>query len=256
MAHPVGPEYDKMKVRCNLPYVCGMCFASLPVPIPVRGGAHCRSSSGEHAETSGRHQYSYNAGASSERRKATIEHVFGGESNEHNKGSSAAPPWHMGWQMNERNLVWSNDLKLRLLQRNVAQELGLSDEEAQQRIVDVTALLPGLATRLAAIRAATVVRFCADIKVRRWHPLFCKGFARASSCKPCIIVHLPPVQALADRLIHLKAIFPGADAGQILLQQPAYMLTQDLGAIQQSAERLHQLIPGVNIDRYCPRLLC
>ena len=101
------------------------------------------------------------------RQKATIEHVFGGDTNDHHKGAAASPPWVMGWQMNERNLVWSNDLKLRLLQRNVAQELGLSDEEAQQRIVDVTALLPGLATRLAAIRATTVVRFCADIKVGR-----------------------------------------------------------------------------------------
>ena len=29
------------------------------------------------------------------------------------------------------------------------------------------------------------------------------------------------------------------------------MLSQDLGAIRQSAERLHELIPGVDIDRYC-----
>ena len=58
-------------------------------------------------------------------------------------------------------------------------------------------------------------------------------------------------QALAQRLVELKAIFPGADAGQVLLQQPGYMLSQDLAAIKQSAERLHELIPGVDIDRYC-----
>lgn len=57
-------------------------------------------------------------------------------------------------------------------------------------------------------------------------------------------------QALAQRLVELKAIFPGADAGQVLLQQPGYMLSQDLGVIRQSAERLHELIPGVDIDRY------
>ena len=26
-----------------------------------------------------------------------------------------ARPWQLGWQMNERNLVWSDDLKLRLI---------------------------------------------------------------------------------------------------------------------------------------------
>jgi hypothetical protein len=46
--------------------------------------------------------------------KATIEDVFrldsGGE-----PISGGKAPWKMGWQTNERNIVWNNDLKMRLL---------------------------------------------------------------------------------------------------------------------------------------------
>lgn len=140
--------------------------AALPV-LPGRGQhQQTRSSSHEHAGTSGRDHFTYNSGSSSERQKATIEHVFSPA--DARPGSTRADaPWLLGWQMNERNIVWSNDLMLRLLQRHIAAELEISDQEAQQRIIDVTALLPGLAPRLAAIKAATVVLLCADLEVSK-----------------------------------------------------------------------------------------
>jgi hypothetical protein len=58
--------------------------------------------------------YAYNSGNDKERRKATIEHVYRA-SDGVAKTSSSSAPWSFGWQMNERNLVWNNDLKLRLL---------------------------------------------------------------------------------------------------------------------------------------------
>jgi hypothetical protein len=58
------------------------------------------------------------------------------------------------------------------------------------------------------------------------------------------------MQALATRLIQLKGIFPGGDAGRILLQDPVFMVTRDASMLQQSAERLRQLLPDVDIDRY------
>lgn len=56
-------------------------------------------------------------------------------------------------------------------------------------------------------------------------------------------------QALATRLIQLKSIFPGGDAARILLQSPVFVMTQDAAAIQGSADRLRQLLPGVDVDR-------
>lgn len=55
-------------------------------------------------------QYSYHSGGHF---KATLEDVF--------RNSSTASlirdhaPWNMGWQTNERNIMWNEDLKLRLI---------------------------------------------------------------------------------------------------------------------------------------------
>ena len=73
----------------------------------------CRAHA-DHASTSGRlssDSYSYNSGSPTDRQKATIEHVYEGD--ERRKGPPS--PWTLGWQMNERNLVWNDDLKARLL---------------------------------------------------------------------------------------------------------------------------------------------
>lgn len=59
--------------------------------------------------------YLYNSGSPTERKKATIEHVYQEKGSER-QGTPA--PWNMGWQMNERNLVWNDDLKGRLLKVN------------------------------------------------------------------------------------------------------------------------------------------
>jgi hypothetical protein len=45
--------------------------------------------------------------------KATIEDVFGGA--DASKLAPGSAPWATGWQMNERNLQWNDDLARRLL---------------------------------------------------------------------------------------------------------------------------------------------
>jgi hypothetical protein len=49
------------------------------------------------------------------RQKATIEHVFGRLGGDQADGGGGQQPWDFGWQMSERNLVWSDQLKLRLV---------------------------------------------------------------------------------------------------------------------------------------------
>ncbi len=78
----------------------------------------CRASP-DQASTSGHSHddsYLYNSGSPTERKKATIEHVY-----QEVGGAREGPPspWNMGWQMNERNLVWNDDLKARLLKVSV-----------------------------------------------------------------------------------------------------------------------------------------
>jgi hypothetical protein len=76
--------------------------------------------------------YPYNAGPGERMQKATIEHIFtaagaagadagDGASTSGSSGSgSDSPgrpqaPWSVGWQMSERNMVWNDDLKMRLI---------------------------------------------------------------------------------------------------------------------------------------------
>lgn len=67
-----------------------------------------------HAVAGSAGAYPYND-SDGKRQKATIEHVFVTE------GAAAAveaaqAPWLLGWQMNERNMVWNDQLKLQLIQ--------------------------------------------------------------------------------------------------------------------------------------------
>lgn len=61
--------------------------------------------------------YPYNSG-DSRTQKTTIEHILPGLSaaGQQKIGSGGVQaPWAMGWQMNERNMVWNDELKLRLI---------------------------------------------------------------------------------------------------------------------------------------------
>jgi hypothetical protein len=55
---------------------------------------------------------------------------------------------------------------IHVLQATVSTELGISMEEANQRLLKVIVLLPGLLSRLPSIKAGIVVELCADTKVR------------------------------------------------------------------------------------------
>ena len=114
---------------------------------------------------------------------------------------------------------------------------------ACERVRHLGRHVPGLAPRLAAIKASTLVLLCADIEARLAAACPCMSWNISAAGKHACM------QALATRLIQLKGIFPGGDAGRILLQDPASMMTQDARMLEQSAERLRQLLPDVDIDR-------
>lgn len=74
--------------------------------------------------------YPYNSG-DSRQQKATLEHIFKpqdhGDVDVEAVAEAAAStsgrvqaPWAVGWQMNERNIMWSDELKLRLIKARCA----------------------------------------------------------------------------------------------------------------------------------------
>lgn len=60
--------------------------------------------------------YPYNSG-DDRKQKATIEHIFRPDAAESPVSSTERiqAPWAVGWQVNERNIMWNDDLKLRLI---------------------------------------------------------------------------------------------------------------------------------------------
>jgi hypothetical protein len=78
----------------------------------ARPACPCCRGRPDEASTSDSDSYTTSSGSSAGQRKATIEHVY----RENSSGRTGPPgPWQMGWQMSERNLVWNDDLKVRLL---------------------------------------------------------------------------------------------------------------------------------------------
>lgn len=92
--------------------------------VAARSGTDASTSSPAHQPPA----YPFNSG-DEHRQKATIEHIFGdggggGAGVASTSGSSSpsagtgrrpSAPWALGWQMSERNLVWNDELKLRLI---------------------------------------------------------------------------------------------------------------------------------------------
>ncbi|GMH38654.1 hypothetical protein BSKO_06538 [Bryopsis sp. KO-2023] len=157
--------------------------------------------------------YSYNS--SDGKAKATIEQVYAlqGASTE-----DAKAPWLMGWQMNERNILWSDDLKLRLIKRITANEMGIPEEEFESRMKTLVDLLPGVSSRLA-------------------------------NMPPKLLANLAShVDEIAIKLVHLKEIFPLADVAKMAASQPSLLVSESMKEVQESADRLRELLPNLHVD--------
>lgn len=149
--------------------------------------------------------------------KATIEHIFGSLGDTADVQHEDAP-WSVGWQMNERNLVWTDAMKLRLLKKVAAAELQISEREFEVRLGQLTNLLPDLA----------------DL----WQLASPKLVAR-------LAFH---VQTVGQRLLHLRRIFPACNASMLVSNKLSLLLDDDLAMVQDAAARLRQLLPGLNMD--------
>lgn len=167
--------------------------------------------------------YHYNDG-DGKGRKATIEHIFPAlEGLKEADGERPLSPWQVGWQMNERNLVWDDDLKVRLIKRIASDELGISEEEMDWRLKQLTALLPGLEARLIRAPPKLIARLAAH------------------------------TSEVAGRLLQLKAVFPTANAAAMVNNRLTLLLPDDVPGLERAAERLGELLPGLNLDAFVER---
>jgi len=171
----------------------------------------------------------------SRRQKATLEHVFGrldsGDGSASTRGqgllgddaedaAADGQPWQMGWQMSERNVVWSDQLKLRLVTRIASEQLGVSEGEVTSRLATLATLLPGLESRLAGAPAKLVARLAAS------------------------------PGSVAQRLLRLKAAFPGANAAAMINNRFSLLLDDDMDSVEDAGRRLRGMLPDLNVDKF------
>ncbi|KAK9831855.1 hypothetical protein WJX81_002077 [Elliptochloris bilobata] len=160
--------------------------------------------------------FTYNS--SDGRPKATIEQALSMSSAEHMQRGPARP-WNLGWQMNERNLVWNDDLKLRLIKRVAAEELGCREEDMEERLQSLQALLPDMVGRLPSMKPKLIAQLASN------------------------------PQRLANALVQLKRMFPGANPALLVARRPALALQGDLADVDAAGQQLRDLLPGVDVDR-------
>ncbi|EFJ50641.1 hypothetical protein VOLCADRAFT_120611 [Volvox carteri f. nagariensis] len=131
----------------------------------------------------------------------------------------------VGWQMNERNVYWNDDLKTRLIKRIASDELGISDEDMDERLQQLGALLPGLQSRLAKVS---------------W-----------GSAPPKLVARLAAnTGEVAQRLLRLKITFPQANLSTMVGNRLSLLLDDEMGQVEAAAERLRELLPGIHLDRF------
>eukprot|EP00210_Caulerpa_lentillifera_P000947 g917.t1 len=150
--------------------------------------------------------------------KTTIEDVFRLPKSSPSQSMAVKPPWELSWQMNERNVQWIDDLKIRFIKRIAAHEMKLTDEQFDQKLNLLSNLLPGVNSRIAKMPPKLIAQ---------------------------LIINS---HSLGERLLELKLIFPQADVANLVSSRPTLVLTESLQDIQSAADRLHELLPNSNVD--------
>ena len=135
-------------------------------------------------------------------------------------GDQGGSPWKMGWQMHERNLVWSSELKLRLIKKIASDECGIDEADMDNRLSLLANLLPGLEQKLSSAPPTLVAKLAAD------------------------------PQRVAVRLMKLKEIFPDADLSKMVSGRISLLLDDDLSleAISDAAMTLRETLPSIKTD--------
>lgn len=67
-------------------------------------------------------------------------------------------PWVLGLQTNERSIVWNDELAERLLKNVASRDLGISEEELEERLAEIGALIPDLRSKIPSMKADLLVR--------------------------------------------------------------------------------------------------
>ena len=133
-------------------------------------------------------------------------------------------PWSRTFHLNERNLVWTDDFKERLLKKVAAEELDVSQAELESRLLVLQTLMPDAAGKLANLNVSTLVLLVKNI------------------------------EEIPMRLLVVKSVFPEANASLLAIRS-SWMLSRKCSLdeleerLQRTADDLRDLFPRLNVDK-------
>ena len=133
-------------------------------------------------------------------------------------------PWARTFHLNERNLVWSDDFKERLFKKVAAEELNMTEEDLEMKLLHLQTLMPDAAGKLANMNISSLVLI------------------------------LENIEELPQRLLVIKSMFPEANASLLAIRS-TWMLSRKLAVteleelLQRTADDLRELFPRLNVDK-------
>ena len=100
------------------------------------------------------------------------------------------------------------------------EKLECSDEEMEKRFKELLGVIPGLTERMHTLRPTVLARLLMD------------------------------PAAVAERLLQLKLVFPGANVEQMVLRDTRLLVEQSLAEISAAVAELRDVLPKeVNLDK-------
>jgi hypothetical protein len=101
-----------------------------------------------------------------------------------------------------------------------SRELGISEQDLEERLATLTRLLPDLAERLHRAPVKMVAQLAAN------------------------------THDIAVRLLLLKRLFPAANLSVMVGNRLRLLIEDDMQDVTRAASRLRELLPGVNVDAF------
>lgn len=144
----------------------------------------------------------------------------------HNFPAAAAQesssPFHIGFQINERNLLWDESAQRRLVKIGVAQKLDVTVEVVEERLLQLSAVLPDLmVNKLESMKVDLLAALCRD-----------PGHT-------------------AQRLVELRTLLPTIDVAQLVASAPWLMTLQSMENLAQQVQKLRQVMQGLYFGGQC-----
>lgn len=162
-------------------------------------------------------------------------------------------PWVMTFDLRERETIWTEENKARLVRIVASHQLDMELSEVEERLEALNTLLPGISTFEFFVHSACTSCVSTSLKCIKIYT-----GEKVASIKPSLLAGLlQQGSGLVTRLINLKNLFPDANISELAVREPQILL-QELNEIEANIERLKELLDIKNVDglvEACPRML-